>query len=41
MFEELAKYYALDDDDLPADAFPITYNNIMTHQQKDKNTETI
>jgi len=32
----LAELYALDDDDLPEDAFPITYSNILKHQQKDK-----
>ena len=34
--EKLAELYALDDDDLPADAFPITYSNILKNQQKDK-----
>jgi len=34
--EKLAELYALDDEDLPADAFPITYSNILKNQQKDK-----
>jgi len=32
----LAEFYALDDNDLPEDAFPITYSSILKHQQKDK-----
>jgi len=32
----MAEVYALDDEDLPADAFPITYSNILKNQQKDK-----
>ena len=32
----LAELYALEEDDLPEDAFPITYSNILKHQQKDK-----
>ena len=35
--ESLASVYALDDNDLPVDAFPVTYSTIMKHQQKDKN----
>ena len=34
--EHLAANYALDDDDLPVDTFPVTYSIIMKHQQKDK-----
>ena len=34
--DKLAELYALDDEDLPADAFPITYANILKNQQKDK-----
>ena len=32
----MAELYALDDEDLPADAFSITYPNILKNQQKDK-----
>ena len=32
----LAELYALEEDDLPEDAFPITYSNILKHQKKDK-----
>jgi len=37
----LAKLYALEEDDLPEDAFLITYSNILKHQQKDKKFKTI
>ena len=33
---ELAKHFGLEDDDLPSDAFPVTYSNIMRQQQQDK-----
>ena len=33
---ELAEHFALEDDDLPSDAFPVTYSNIMRQQQQDK-----
>jgi hypothetical protein len=32
----LADHFALDDDDLPADAFPLQYKLIALHQRKDK-----
>ena len=34
--ETLAKCYGLDEEDLPKDAFPLTYKNIQREQQKDK-----
>ena len=33
----IEEYLALDDDDLPASALPISFQTILKHQQKDKN----
>jgi len=35
--EKFAELYALDDEDLPTDAFPITYSNILKISKKIKN----
>jgi transposase InsO family protein len=34
--ESIAECFGLDDDDLPADAFPLTYSTIAKHQLNDK-----
>ena len=32
----LAKHFGLEEDDLPQDAFPLSYKTLMIHQQADK-----
>jgi hypothetical protein len=36
----LADYFALNDDDLPDDAFPFQYKQIVLHQHKDEELMT-
>ena len=35
--DQMAEHFGLDDDDLPADAFPLQYKMIAREQNKDKN----
>ena len=39
--EKIAELYGLYDEDLPDDAFPITYANILKNQQKEKINKTL
>ena len=39
--DNLAEHFGLEEDDLPKDAFPLSYRTIMLHQQSDRKLQQL